>query len=273
MEKCKERHKAEAIQADVPTEAELERMSNQELLALYQETRAEEVKWALVLRMTGMVRSIASQVWGLYSNFAQLDDIVGEGVLVLLNAVEKFDPSKNAKFETYVSKRLRGMIVDLARRQDWLPRHVRRRAVQLHRAEDELATQLGRTPNRQEMSDYLGVTPMEYDEMRADASFSSVLSLEALLDSPGKSVCGSVSGGETCPPEEQYEEQELHEILKKGIASLREKEQLVLSLYYEKDLSMKEIAQILGVSAPRISQIHSRAIDHLREYMKQYMEL
>ena len=74
------------------------------------------------------------------------------------------------------------------------------------------------------------------------------------------------------PPEERYEEQELHETLKKGIASLREKERLVLSLYYEKDLSMKEIAQVLHVSAPRVSQIHSKAIGHLRLYMKQYME-
>ena len=74
------------------------------------------------------------------------------------------------------------------------------------------------------------------------------------------------------PPEELCEEQELHETLKQGISSLREKEQLVLSLYYEKELSMKEIAQVLNVSAPRISQIHSRAIEHLRQYMKQYME-
>lgn len=91
-------------------------------------------------------------------------------------------------------------------------------------------------------------------------------------DTQGRGARQRISGESGNPPEELCEEQELHEMLKQGISSLREKEQLVLSLYYEKELSMKEIAQVLNVSAPRISQIHSRAIEHLRQYMKQYME-
>ena len=252
---------------------EQEQAGTQELLALYRETGDERVKWELVLRMTGMVRAIASQVWGLYSSFAQLDDIVEEGILVLLNAVDKYDPDKGVKFETYVSKRLRGMIVDLARRQDWVPRQLRQKSIRLNRAMEELASQLGRTPTSQEMADHLGISKEEYDELLSETAVSGLLSFEALLDSSSGQVASQrLPGGGENPPEERYEEQELHETLKKGIASLREKERLVLSLYYEKDLSMKEIAQVLHVSAPRVSQIHSKAIGHLRLYMKQYME-
>lgn len=100
----------------------------------------------LALRFTDLVKRIAAQATGLYSSFAQLDDIVQEGLLVLLNAIDKFDPDKQVKFETYVSKRLRGMIVDLARRQDWLPRQVRQKAARLNRAVDELSVKLGHAP-------------------------------------------------------------------------------------------------------------------------------
>lgn len=99
---------------------------------------------------------------------------------------------------------------------------------------------------------------------------SGLLSFESMLTSgPGR---GLAAPGQEDQPEELYEEQELHEVLRQGVASLREKERLVLSLYYEKELNMKEIAQVLNVSAPRVSQIHSRAIQHLRLYMKQYLE-
>ena len=245
MEKCREKVETAAQQTELLSEEAVEQMSNQELLFLYRESGDEELKWKLVLRMTG---------------------------LVLLSAVDKFDPSKDVKFETYVSKRLRGMIVDLARHQDWLPRQVRQKSIRLNRAREELSMQMGRTPSSAEMADHLGVTREEYGAMLSETAVSGLLSFEALLDTQGRGARQRISGESGNPPEELCEEQELHETLKQGISSLREKEQLVLSLYYEKELSMKEIAQVLNVSAPRISQIHSRAIEHLRQYMKQYME-
>ena len=95
MEKCREKVETAAQQTELLSEEAVEQMSNQELLFLYRESGDEELKWKLVLRMTGMVRAIAAQVWGIYSSFAQLDDIVEEGILVLLSAVDKFDPSKD----------------------------------------------------------------------------------------------------------------------------------------------------------------------------------
>lgn len=177
MEKCREKVETAAQQTELLSEEAVEQMSNQELLFLYRESGDEELKWKLVLRMTGMVRAIAAQVWGIYSSFAQLDDIVEEGILVLLSAVDKFDPSKDVKFETYVSKRLRGMIVDLARHQDWLPRQVRQKSIRLNRAREELSMQMGRTPSSAEMADHLGVTREEYGAMLSETAVSGLLSL------------------------------------------------------------------------------------------------
>lgn len=255
------------------SQEEAQQLDDRSLLELYQRTGDQELKWMLVLRYTQLVRRIALQASGLYSSFAQLDDIIQEGLLVLLNAVDKFDLSKNVKFETYVSTRLRGMIVDLARRQDWLPRQVRQKAVKLNRATDELAGNLGRVPTSDEVAQYMGLTREQYDALLSETAVSSMVSFEAVLDSCGNATEKFLSLGEQSnPTEEEYQDQELHQVLEQGIASLRENERMVLSLYYEKELNMKEIAQVLGVSAARVSQIHSRALQHLRVHMKQYMQ-
>lgn len=250
-----------------------ERLDNQSLLRLYKETGDQDLKWMLVLRFKDLVRRTAAQATGIYSNFAQLDDIVQEGLLVLLSAVDKYDPSQNVKFETYVSKRLRGMILDLARKEDWLPRQVRQKATRLNRAVDELSVQLGREPESGEVAEYLGLSREQYDALLSETAVTSLVSFEAVLDACGSAAERSLAQREPSDsPQEEFENQEFHRVLAQNISNLRENEQLVLSLYYEKELNMKEIAQVMGVSAARVSQIHRRALQRLRTSMKQYLE-
>lgn len=252
---------------------EAEKLDNQSLLLLYKKTGDQELKWMLVLRFTDLVRRTAAQAAGIYSSFAQLDDIVQEGLIVLLNAVDKFDPSQNVKFETYVSKRLRGMILDLARKEDWLPRQVRQKAARLSRAVDELAVKLGRDPESSEVAEYLGLTREQYDALVSETAVTGLVSFEAVLDACGSAAEKSLAqADETDSPQEEFENREMHSVLARQISSLRKNEQIVLSLYYEKELNMKEIAQVMGVSAARVSQIHSRALQHLRAGMQQYLE-
>ncbi len=253
------------------TEAEIAAMSTEELLLTYKQTSREELKWPLVLRYVGLVRSIALQVRGVYSSFAQVDDIINEGVLALVGAVDKFDLEKGVKFETYVSKRIRGAVIDLARRQDWVPRSVRRKAREIDQVSNELFAELGRYPSDEEMTARLGITVDQYQEDLANSSLCNILSLDSLFEDREKNSADVADSDSYSRPEESLMRQELLETLTEGISSLRENEQLVVSLYYQKNLSMKEIAQVLEVSEPRISQIHSRAIQKLRTYMKQYM--
>lgn len=255
------------------TPDEVEAMPTPELLTLYKQTGDEELKWPLVLRYEGLIKSAALQIRGVYSSFAQVDDIVSEGILTLLSSIDKFDPDKGIKFETYVAKRIRGMVIDLARKQDWLPRNIRQRAKEIDTAVSNLANELGRFPTDHEVASHLGMPTDKYQKEAARVALSNTLSLDALMDA--RDLEGhrfEVSSEDpTVQPETVLEDQELQQTLAQGIAALQENEQIVLSLYYEKNLHMKEIAQVMGVSEPRISQIHSRAIQKLREHMGAYM--
>ena len=254
------------------SQEELDALTTEELFQAYKRTGSEELKWPLVMRYMGLVKTIALQVRGVYSSFAQVDDIVNEGLLTLAGAVDKFDPDKGIKFETYVSKRIRGAVIDLARRQDWVPRSVRRKARDIDQASSELFSELGRYPTDQEMAQRLGVTQDQYQEDLANSSMCNVLSLDALFEDREQNGGADVpDGAADSRPEDSMLRQELLETLTKAIESLRENEQMVISLYYHKNLSMKEIAQVMEVSEPRISQIHSRAIQKLREFMGSYM--
>lgn len=251
----------------------VEEVETEQLLLQYKQTGDEQLKWVIVLRYEGLIKNIAQQIRGVYSSFTQIEDVVNEGILTLLGSIDKFDPEKGVKFETYVAKRIRGMIIDLARKQDWLPRNIRRRAKEIDETVTLLSAELGRFPTEAEIAARMGITTERYNKDMASVALSNVLSLDALMDLretdgiqfevPSQDPQGQ--------PDSVLQEHELHEVLTRGIESLRENEQLVLSLYYEKNLHMKEIAQVMQVSEPRISQIHASAIQKLRTYMRSYM--
>nr|WP_297279890.1 FliA/WhiG family RNA polymerase sigma factor [uncultured Butyricicoccus sp.] len=252
--------------------AEWEQMSAEELVKEYRKTGSLAIKQEIVLRYIHIVRGIALQMRGVYLNFAQVDDIISEGVIALMNAVDKFDPSKNVKFETYISKRIRGLVIDLARRQDWVSRSVRRSLRDIDQAANSLFIELGRTPTDQEVADRLGMSLEKYQQMLGKTGLCNVLSLETMLE---ESTQGTMSDFLLCAqaenqPEQHLQEEELKQALRDGIHSLLENERMVISLYYEKELNMKEIAQVLKVSEPRISQIHANAIRKLRIYMERF---
>jgi len=254
------------------TQRELEEMTAAELLMEYKRTGDETLRWPLALRYEGLVKNAALQLRGVYSSFAQVDDIIQEGLLALVSALEKYDPDKEIKFETYVSKRIRGSIIDLARRQDWVPRSVRRKVKEMDQASSELFNQLGRAPTDEEMAQKMGISQEKYQEDLSQTALCNVLSLDSLFEEWEQGPLGLPDAEEGDRPEEALLRQELLEALTLGIQSLRENEQMVLSLYYEKNLNMKEIAQVMDVSKPRVSQIHTKAIQRLREYMQRYME-
>jgi len=263
-------HKKEA--PDLYSE-EMEKIETSELLSLYKATGDETYKWAFVLRYQNVIKKVALQFRGIYSHFTQVDDIISEGVLTLSNAIDKFDPEKGVKFETYVSKRIRGMIIDIARKQDWLPRNLRKRTKEIDIAVTELFSRLGRYPTDSEIAEKLGISTERYQKDAAGVALGNVLSLDAMLDmnSSESGYADIPSKDEKEQPEAVFQEQEFKKMLAEGIKTLKQNEQIVLSLYYEKNLHMTEIAQIMEVSSPRVSQIHACAVTKLQDYMKAYI--
>ena len=254
-------------------QANWDSMSNEALLLEYKRTQDHELKKVLVMRYSYLVKKAALKLRGVYLSFAQVDDMINEGIILLMSELDKFDPEQNTKFETFVSKRLRGMIIDLARRQDWMPRSLRKHMREIDDATGALYIRLGRTPTDKEVADELGITEERYQELLAKTAVCNIISLDMLLDekdtdTPAKRLQQT---DEDERPEEYCEKMELQDVLKQCIGELRENEQIVLSLHYQKDLQMKEIAKVLGVSEPRASQIHSNAIRKLRMKMSAYV--
>ncbi len=245
-------------------------MTTDELFACYAQERDPSLKWEIALRYTGLIKSIALQIRGVFCSFTQLDDIINEGLIVLADAVDKFDPEKG-RFEMYVAKRIRGMIVDLARQQDWVPRTVRQRAQRIEKTVTEIYNATGRMPTDSEVAQEMGITIEEYQEAMANASLHSILSLDELFDSTDQwqAPADPDNGGH---PEQALMGEELVSTLAKAIGSLKENEQLVLSLYYERNLKMKDIATVLEISAPRVSQIHAKAVQKLKVIMSEYLQ-
>lgn len=256
--------------ASLENQPDLEQLTNEELLIAYRKTNELKMKQELVMRYVYIVKSIAIQMRDVYVSFAQLDDIVNEGVLVIMNALDKFDMEKNVKFETYISKRIKGMVIDIARKQDWIPRSVKKNARDIDEVTTKLYNELGRVPTPEEIARDMNISLEKYQEAQRRTTLYNVLSLDAVLDENGenKKSVYLPSQDEEEQPELQYLKKESNGIIAEGIKSLKENEQLVISLYYVDELNMKQIAEVLEVSEPRVSQIHANAVKKLRIYLQ-----
>jgi len=249
-------------------------LTTDELFQQFLQTRREDLKWEIVLRYSGMIKSIALRLQDVYANFAQLDDIINEGLITLADTVEKFDPAKGG-FATYASIRVRGMIIDYAKKQDWVAASVRKRVQKIEQAAQELTNELGRDPSEQEVADYLHLSLAQYRQALAISFTRNIISLEEMLDKNCEHwVSGAAANSQTqlADPEGELERNELVQIMAAAIESLDKNEQLVLSLYHEQELKRTEIAAVLGVSPVRVSQIHTKALRKLKAKLAEYIK-
>ncbi|MCI9282509.1 MAG: FliA/WhiG family RNA polymerase sigma factor [Lachnospiraceae bacterium] len=249
----------------------LEEKTNEELLELYRKEGKLEVKQALTLRHLYIVKTIALQMRNVYAGTLQMEDIINEGVIAIMKGIDRYDPERDNKFETFISRRIRGMIIDLVRKNDWMPRDFRKQVKAMENARVELERTLGFPPSDEDIADHMGMDIRKYRKMQRMSVMMNVLSLDMITDDEGDHQSIQLSSGDIdSQPEKAFLKEESRQVLTEAIESLKEKEKLVVSLYYVEELNMGQIAQILNVSEPRISQIHSSAIRKLKEYMSNY---
>src|SRR6059058_4331673 len=192
-----------------------------------------------------------------------------KGLVVLIGAIERFDPDRDIKFETYAIARIKGSIIDELRAMDWVPRSVRSRARDIERAIGELERKLHRAPTDEEIAEKLGVTTDDLNESLTEIGRSSIAALDELwtISSTGGDQVALIDTIEdTQGPEPQAElaQTELKEALGEAIARLPEREKLVVTLYYYEELTLREIGEVLGVTESRVSQLHTKAILRLK---------
>ena len=198
------------------------------------------------------------------------DDLIGYGLLGLIQSIEKFDPARKVRFETYAMTRIRGAILDELRAMDWMPRSLRRKARELEQAMQAIEHRTGRPAREEELSVELGLTPEELQKMLCETSYLLV-SLDYLLspDSHARNWEESLPDTrESHDPLAQVEKQALQEALRQALASLPEREQKLVALYYFEGLTMKEIGKVLELTEARICQLHAQSIHRLKARMQ-----
>jgi RNA polymerase sigma factor FliA len=231
----------------------------------YKDTKNNEIREQLIIKYAPLIKYVAGKLNMHFGNYVDYDDLVSYGVFGLIDAIEKFDYTKDVKFETYASIRIRGEIIDNIRKLDWVPRTIRQKNKILEVACRELEITLGHDPNEIELAHKLGVSVDKIKDMYKEAAILSIISLDDFLEQNYEMKFNTNDSKNLQTPEVAFDAFEVKQILSSTIEKLSEKEQQVISLYYFEDLTLKEISKIMSVSESRISQLHSKAIFKLRE--------
>lgn len=217
-----------------------------------------------------LVKRIAYHLLGRLPANVQVEDLIQAGVVGLLEAARNYDASQGASFETFAGIRIRGAMLDEVRRADWTPRSVHRKARSISEAVRRVEHRTGRDARAQEVADELGVSLDEYQRMVSDAAACRVLSFEDMVESESDGEA-RIPGDEPGPYEALQSENFRH-ALAQEVSSLPERERLVMSLYYDDELNLREIGEVLGVSESRVCQIHGQALTRLRARMTDWTQ-
>jgi RNA polymerase sigma factor FliA len=240
----------------------------QSLWLEYRRTGDQKLRDRLILTYAPLVKYVAGRLGSGLPAHVDDDDLVSYGLLGLIGAIERFDPGRDIKFETYAMARIRGSIIDELRSMDWVPRSVRARARDIERAIGELEGRLGRAPTDEEISGRLGLSQDELNENLSEISRTSIAALDELwtVSSGGDQIAliDTIEDTQGPNPQSMLAETELKEAIGEAIARLPEREKLVVTLYYYEELTLREIGEVLGVTESRVSQLHTKAILRLK---------
>ena len=244
----------------------------------YAKTHSAETREKIIIEYAPLVKVVAGRLSMYLGYNVEYDDLVGYGVFGLIDAIDKFDPSKAVKFETYASLRIRGAILDQIRKMDWIPRTIRQRQRQIDTAIKSIESASGKTATDEEIARELGISDDEYTEWQSQMMVTNVVSLNEFNDgnngsngSEGSQMAHETIASKEAGPEDVAEQNELKKALADAIELLTEKERKVILLYYYEELTLKEISNILEVSESRISQLHVKALSKMKTKLGKYM--
>jgi RNA polymerase sigma factor FliA len=246
-------------------------MSKANLLKKYKDEPKKNIKRnqkeELIKEYAPLIKFVAQKIAIRLPPNIELDDLISAGSIGLMDAIDKWDPTRDNKFKTYAEFRIRGSILDELRSQDWIPRSVRDKAKALDRTISALENDLGRYPTEEEVSAKLNMPMDEFHELVNQVRPVSLLSIDdqpTFSDSDKKSIANLLEGAKSGSPFNQLNVKVVKDVVAKAIEELPERQRLVLSLYYFEDLNLKEIGQVLRVTESRVSQLHAQAVTRLR---------
>jgi RNA polymerase sigma factor FliA len=241
----------------------------QRLWREYRKSGDASIRDRLILTYAPLVKFVAGRISSGLPAHVDQNDLASYGLLGLISAIERYDPDRDVKFETYAIARIKGSIIDELRAMDWVPRSVRARAREIERAITKLEAELHRSPTDEEIAAKLGVPLEELEDILLDISRSSIAALDELWtvsSSTGDQIAliDTIEDPEGPEPQAALDTTETREAMAEAISSLPEREKIVVTLYYYEELTLREIGEVLGVTESRVSQLHTKAILRLR---------
>ena len=251
----------------------IKRLSEEELTALWQEYFADKnnkaARDALIVQYIYLIRYVVGRVKVTLPATISVEDIAGYGVEGLINAIERYSPQKNTRFETYALIRIRGSIIDRIRAQDFLPRSVRKKIKDIKNAQESLKQELGRMPTTSEVAQYLDMEPEKVNQILAeDTTMTSIYDKRGNTDDSVE-IIDTIQDTNKLNPQEQAEEKNVKQELEKALKRLPERERTIMVLYYQENMTLKEIGETIGMSESRVCQLHAQSIMKLKNILSE----
>ncbi len=251
----------------------IKRMSEEELTSLWGEYLKDKsnksVRDTLIVQYIYLIRYVVGRVKVTLPATISIEDIAGYGVEGLINAVERYSPQKNTRFETYALIRIRGAILDRIRAQDFLPRSVRKKIKDIKSAQEHLKQELGRMPTTTEVANHLDMEPEKVSQLLSEDT-----TMTSLYDKRGNTedsveIIDTIQDENKLNPQEKAEEQNVKQELEKALRRLPERERIIMVLYYQENMTLKEIGATINMSESRVCQIHAQAIMKLKNILSE----
>jgi RNA polymerase sigma factor FliA len=244
----------------------------------YKKTGDEKAREQLVLAYSPLVKFVAGRMSSGLPAHIEEADLISYGLLGLIGAIERFDPKREIKFETFAVSRIKGSIIDELRSLDWVPRSVRAKAREIESTQTKLEHELGRVPTDKEVADALEMSVQDFQDSLLQISNSTVVALDELWtvsDSSGDqvSLLDTMKDPNAVDPARELGVSELKDRLANAISRLPEREKLVIALYYYENLTLREIGEVLGVTESRVSQLHTKAVLRLKSRLQTEVEV
>ena len=251
----------------------IKRLSEEELTALWEQYLSDKSNKAardtLIVQYIYLIRYVVGRVKVTLPATISIEDIAGYGVEGLINAIERYSPHKNTRFETYALIRIRGAILDRIRAQDFLPRSVRKKIKDVKQAQEYLKQELGRMPTTTEIANYLDMDADGGSQILADDT-----TITSLYDKKGSTedsveIIDTIEDTNKLNPQEQAEEKNVKQELEKALMRLPERERVIMVLYYQENMTLKEIGETIGMSESRVCQLHAQSIMKLKNILSE----
>lgn len=251
----------------------MDETKREKLWAAYSKKRDPATREELIMEYVPLVKVVSGRLSMYLGYTVEYDDLVSYGIFGLIDAIDKFDYGKGIKFETYASLRIRGSILDQIRKMDWIPRSVRQKQKQMEQAITKIESEENRVATDEEIARELNISIDEYFNWQGQTKITNIASIDEFVEQGIEVKAFDSARNAQNEPDRVYEQEEIKELVAGSLEKLTEKERMVVVLYYYEELTLKEISKVLEVSESRVSQLHTKALQKMKQVLGIHYEI